>query len=75
MSKIGNRYLKAELSQAARSAINHDPQIKKYFNCKYNGEKGPDSNYGKVLNAIKFKLICRMFAVIKRQSPIVSLDF
>ena len=75
VSKIGNRYLKAELSQAARSAINHDPQIKKYFNRKYNGKKGPDSNYGKVLNAIKFKLICRMFAVIKRQTPFVGLDF
>ena len=75
VSKIGNHYLKAILGQAARSAIIHDPQIRKYFNRKFNGKKGPDSNYGQVLNAIKFKLICRMFAVIKRQTPYISLDF
>jgi transposase len=75
VSKIGNRYLKAELSQAGRSAIIHDPQIRKYFIRKFNGKKGPESNYGQVLNAIKFKLICRMFAVIKRQSPYISLNF
>ncbi len=75
VSKIGNHYLKAILGQAARSAINCDPQIRKYFNRKFNGKKGPESNYGQVLNAIKFKLICRMFAVIKRQTPYIRLDF
>jgi transposase len=75
VSKIGNHYLKALLGLAARSAINNDPQIRKYFNRKFNGKKGPESNYGQVLNAIKFKIICRMFAVIKRQTPYISLDF
>jgi len=75
VSKIGNHYLKAELTQAAKTSITNDLQIRKYFNRKFNGKKGPESNYGQVLNAIKFKLICRMFAVIKRQSPFLGLDF
>ena len=75
VSKMGRLQLKAELTQAARSAILNDPQIKAYFKRKFNNQTGGESNYGKVLNAVKFKLICRMFSVIKRQSAYIKFAF
>lgn len=75
VSKIGRLELKAELTMAARSAIINDPELNRYFKRKFNGKKGPESNYGQVLNAIKFKLICRVFAVVKRQEKYVVFQF
>lgn len=75
ISKIGRLKLKAELTMAARSAVINDPELKRYFKRKFNGKKGPESNYGQVLNAIKFKLICRVFAVVKRQEKYVVFQF
>lgn len=75
VSKMGRLKLKADLSQAARSAILYDPQLKAYFKRKFNGKKGAESNYGTVLNAVKFKLICRMFSIIRRKSPYVKFAF
>lgn len=67
---IGARMLKSDISMAARSARIHDPQIKEYFERKTAQEK----ELGVVLNAIKYKLIQRMFAVIKREPPFVQLQ-
>ena len=75
VSKMGRLQLKADLTQAARSAILYDPQMKAYFKRKFNGKKGAESNYGTVLNAVKFKLICRMFSVIRRQSAYIKFAF
>jgi transposase len=75
VSKMGRLQLKADLSQAARSAILYDPQMKAYFKRKFNGKKGAESNYGTVLNAVKFKLICRIFAVVRRQSAYIKFAF
>ena len=75
VSKMGRLQLKADLSQAARSAILYDPQMKAYFKRKFNGKKGAESNYGTVLNAVKFKLICRIFSVIRRQSAYIKFAF
>ena len=44
-----------------------DTNIKKYYERKMAEGKA----YGVVANAIKFKLLLRMFAVIKRQTPFV----
>lgn len=75
VSKLGNSHLKAELTQAAVNAVRWDAGLKTYFNRKMK-EKGMDPhNYGIVLNAVKFKLLCRMFAVIKRQTPYIELSF
>jgi transposase len=61
VSHMANKELKQELTQAARSAIQWDEVTKLYalkkLECKH---------YMVVLNNIKFKLIMRMFAVIKR---------
>lgn len=67
---IGARMLKSDLSMAARSARIHDPQIKEYFERK----TAQGKEFGVVLNAIKYKLIQRMFAVIKRGTPFVQLQ-
>lgn len=68
--KAGHGELKAILTEAARSAVTHDPQMRIYYQRKRNEGK----SHGCVMNAVKFKLVCRMFAVIKRQHPFVDID-
>lgn len=61
VSHIANKELKQELNQAARSAMEWDKEMRLY------GEnKLKTKCYKVVLNNIKFKLILRMFAVIKK---------
>lgn len=61
VSHIANKELKQELNQAARSAMEWDKEMKQY------GEnKMKTKCYKVVLNNIKFKLILRMFAVVKK---------
>jgi transposase len=68
VSKMANRTLKADLSMAARCAITHDTELRIYY--KRKREEG--KSFGCVLNAVKFKLIGRMFAVVKRGTPYVN---
>lgn len=63
----GAKMLKADLTGAVRSCINHDKEIRRYYDRKIAEGKA----YGVVANAIKFKLLLRMFAVIKRRTPFV----
>lgn len=67
-SKFANAGIKAVLSQAAKSAVVHNPELRAYFMRK----TGEGKHYACVLNAVKFKLVCRMFAVIKRRLPYVA---
>lgn len=67
VSNIANKELKQELNQAARTAIQWDPQIREYADRKLKNKC-----YGIVLNNVKFKLILRMFAVVKRQEMYVD---
>ena len=62
--------MKSDLTEAARSAVAHDSQIRTYFERK----KVEGKSYGCIMNAVKFKLICRMFAVIERQTPYVNFE-
>ena len=64
----GAKMLKADLTGAVRTCINHDKEIQKYYDRKIAEGK----SYGVVANAIKFKLLLRMFAVIKRGTPFVK---
>lgn len=66
----GARMLKADLSQAAKSAAEYDSGLRAYYEKKRKEGK----EYGVVLNAIKFKLVCKMFAVIRRGTPYVDGD-
>lgn len=65
VSKAGHGEIKSLLTEAARSAIIHDAELKAYYHRKR--EQG--KSHGVVMNAVKFKLICRMFAVVQRQTP------
>lgn len=67
--RTGAKQLKADLSQAAKSAAQWDAEMKIYYQRKIEAGK----EYGVVMNAIKFKLIGRMFAVVKRGTPFVPL--
>lgn len=67
--KTGTKTLKADLSQAAKSAVVHDPEIREYYKRKMAEGKA----YGTVLNAVKFKLVERMFAVANRGTPFVDV--
>lgn len=64
----GHSEIKSLLTEGARSAIQYDSQLKTYYQRK----RAEGKSHGCVLNAVKFKLICRMFAVIQRQSKYVN---
>lgn len=59
---IANRKMKMLLHMAAMNAITFNDELKTYYQRKVAEGKNPMS----VLNAIRFKLICRIFSVIKR---------
>ena len=59
---IANRKMKMLLHMAAMNAITFNEELKTYYQRKVAEGKNPMS----VLNAVRFKLICRIFSVIKR---------
>ncbi len=66
-SSLANRKLKSLLTMAAICAIQHDPQLKEKYQQKVKEGKAKMC----ALNIIRAKLIERVFAVIKRQSPYI----
>ena len=70
ISQIANHQLKALLSNAATTAVQHDPQIKAFF--KFLLEKGREPGW--IYNAVKNKIVHRIFAVVKRGTPYVTLE-
>ena len=59
---IANKKMKMLLHMAAMNAITFNEELKAYYQRKVAEGKNPMS----VLNAVRFKLICRIFSVIKR---------
>ena len=68
VSKQGFRQAKADLSVSVLNAITHDTELKEYWQRK----KAEGKHTGVILNAIKFKIVLRMFAVVKRGKPYVN---
>lgn len=68
-SKFGNKTIKTLLNNGANSAIRYDEQMRKYYQRKR--EQGKDHKV--IVNAICCKLVNRMFAVVKRQTPYVEV--
>jgi transposase len=68
VSSLGNRKIKALLSNGANSAIRYDPEIKAYY--KRKESEGKDHKL--IINAISCKLVNRVFATVKRQTPYVT---
>lgn len=75
VSKFCRKQQKTSITMAARSAIVNDPWMKNYYRRKMK-EKGEQRNqHGVVLNAVKFKLILRMFSVVKSGTPYKVMKF
>jgi transposase len=69
VSKLANRRIKVNLTNGARSAIINDPEMKLYYKRK----KDEGKEHGTIMNAVKFKLITRVFATVKRGTPYVKI--
>ena len=69
VSRYANKKMKTDLTNAARSAVVHDAELRIYYKRK----RGDGKSHGTVMNAVKFKLITRAFAVVKRGTPFVRL--
>ena len=67
VSHLAHKGLKSELNQAAKTAITHDPEIRAYAERKFKSKV-----YPLVLNNVKFKLILRMFSLVKRGEKYVE---
>lgn len=69
VSHIANKKMKSLLNMSALSAINNDPELKQYYHSQVKAGKNKMS----VLNVIRNKLVHRVFAVVKRETPYVLL--
>lgn len=67
VSQLANKKIKSLLTMAAFNAVKHDPDLKAKYEQKIKQGKPKMS----VINAIRVKLIERMFAVIHRQTPYI----
>jgi len=67
VSHLANKRMKSLLNMAALTAKKTDMQIKNYYDRKLNEGKNPML----ILNNIRNKLVARIFATVKRQTPYV----
>jgi len=67
VSHLANKNMKAMLSRGANAAVRCDPDLATYYKRKI--EEG--KNHKVIINAISCKLVNRVFAVVKRQTPYV----
>lgn len=65
ISHLANKEAKSLLNLAALSAIQHDQELKNYYQRRVSEGKRKMS----CLNIIRSKIVARMFAIIKRQTP------
>jgi transposase len=70
VSKFANADLKCTLHLASMSSIQHNAEMKKYFERKVSEGKSKMS----VINAVRNKLLNRIVAVINRRTPYVELN-
>lgn len=69
ISHYANKQMKAILTSAAKSAIQHSPEIRLYYQNRI--KEGKHKKI--VVNIIRNKLISRVFAVVRRGTPYVEL--
>ena len=68
-SHLAHKRLRAYLNNGANSANNYDPEIRIYYDRKRKEGK----EHRLIMNAIACKLVSRVFSVVNRQTPYVSL--
>ncbi len=69
VNHLANKKAKALLSMGALNAIRHDRELKAYFERKVKQGK----NKMAVLNAVRNKLIARVFATVNRATPYIQV--
>lgn len=69
VSPLANKKIKSLLSMSALLVVRNDSEMKVYYNRKV----GEGKNKMLVLNAIRNKVVQRIFAVVKRDTPFVPL--
>ena len=69
VSDLANKKIKSLLSNGANSAAQWDAEINNYYNRK----RAEGKEHSLVINSIRCKLVNRVFAVVKRQTPYVSI--
>lgn len=62
VSHMANKPLKADLSMAAKASVQHDPEMKQY----YERRLAMGKRHMGIMNEVKFKLVLRMFAVVNK---------
>lgn len=70
ISHYANKQMKAILTNAVMSAIQHSPEIRLYYQKKL--KEGKHKKI--VINIIRNKLISRVFAVVRRGTPYVEMN-
>lgn len=70
VSFLANTRLKALISSAATVAVVHDPELKAFF--KKHQARGKEDGW--IYNAVKNKIVHRIFAVVKRGTPYVVMN-
>lgn len=65
---MANKELKSLLYLCAMSAVQHNPEIRDYYERKM----GEGKAYMSVINAVKNKLILRAVSVVKNKKPFVD---
>lgn len=69
VNNLANKKVKKLLDLCAKSAIQHNHEIKLYYNNRI--EKG--KNRMSTINIIRCKLVARIFAAVKRETPYVDI--
>lgn len=69
VSHLANKRMKTLLSYRANTARHWDPELKVYYDRKIQEGKP----HSLVINSIRCKLVNRVFAVVKRQTPYVHI--
>jgi transposase len=68
VSNLANKKIKSLLDLCAKSSIQHNPEMKQYYEKRVANGKNKMST----INVIRNKLVSRMFAVVNRNQPYVD---
>ena len=69
VSPLANKKIKTLLNMCAFSAVQHDPQLNQYYTRKIQEGKHRMS----VINAVRNKLLYRIFAVVRKNEPYIKV--
>lgn len=68
VNPMANKHIKALITNGALAALTCDTELRSYYQRKIAEGKAP----GVVMNALKNKLVARLFAVVQRGTPFVA---